>query len=106
MVSMGQLKEIGQRIARAFDPERIILFGSHARGDATEDSDVDLLVIARTAAPKPKRSVPLYSMLRHYPFSKDILVYTPDEVDAYRHLPASLIARALDEGIVPYEKQA
>ena len=106
MVSMGQLKEISRQIARAFDPERIILFGSHARGDATETSDVDLLVIARTSAPKPRRSVPLYSMLRHHSFSKDILVYTPDEVEEYRHLRASLIARALDEGIVLYEKQA
>jgi len=106
MVSMAQLKEISDRIARAFDPERIILFGSHARGDASEDSDVDLLVIAHTSAPKPKRSVPIYSMLRQYPFSKDILVYTPDEVEEYRHLRASLIARALDEGTVLYEKQA
>jgi predicted nucleotidyltransferase len=106
MVSMGQLKEIGRQIAREFDPERIVLFGSHARGDATEISDVDLLVVARTSAPKPKRSVPIYSLLRDYPFSKDILVYTPEEVEAYRHLKASLIHRALDEGIVLYEKQA
>jgi len=106
VVSMGQLKEIGQRIARAFDPERIVLFGSHARGDATETSDVDLLVVARTTNPKPKRSVPLYSLLRDYPFSKDILVYTPEEVEEYRHLRASLIHQALEEGIVLYEKQA
>jgi len=103
---MRQLTEISQRIARAFDPERIILFGSHARGNASERSDVDLLVIARTAAPKPRRSVPIYSLLRDYPFSKDILVYTPEEVEAYRHLKTSLIHRALDEGIVLYEKQA
>lgn len=106
MVSMAQLKEMSDRIARAFHPERIILFGSHARGDATEESDIDLLVIAHTTAPKPKRSVPIYSMLREYPFSKSILVYTPDEVEEYRHLRASLIARALDGGTVLYEKQA
>ncbi len=106
MVSMRQIEELGRRIAREFDPERVVLFGSHARGDATETSDVDLLVVARISSPKPKRSVPIYSMLRQYPFSKDILVYTPEEVDEYRHLRASLIRRALDEGVVLYEKQA
>ena len=106
MPSMQQIKEMGRRIGAACNPERILLFGSHARGDATDKSDIDLLVIAHNTAPKPKRSAPLYSLLRDYPFSKDILVYTPDEIEEYRHLRASLIHRALEEGIVLYEKQA
>lgn len=106
MVTSEQIEELGRRIERAIDPDRIVLFGSYARGDATENSDVDLLVVARSSLPKPKRSVPLYSLLRDYPFSKDILVYTPEEVEEYRHLRASLIRRALDEGTVLYEKQA
>ena len=106
MVTSKQLKELARHIRRALDPDRIVLFGSYARGDATENSDVDLLVVARSSLPKPKRSAPLYSLLRDYPFSKDIVVYTPEEVEDYRHLRASLIHRALAEGIVLYEKQA
>ncbi len=47
MVSMKEIQDVGQRIAFEFRPQRIILFGSHARGTAGEHSDVDLLVIMR-----------------------------------------------------------
>jgi len=105
VLTSEQIRELSRHIERAINPERIVLFGSYARGDATENSDVDLLVVARSSLPKPKRSVPLYSLLRAYPCSKDILVYTPEEVEEYRYLRASLIHRVLDEGIVLYEKQ-
>lgn len=106
VVTRQEIQELADQISQSCDPDLVILFGSHARGDATENSDVDLLVVAHSSLPKPKRSVPLYSLLRDYPFSKDILVYTPEEIDDYRHLRASLIHRALKEGVVLYEKQA
>jgi len=104
VVSREVLEELGRRIVSGFDPIRVVLFGSYARGDATEGSDVDLLVIADTSERKPKRSAPIYSALRDFPFSKDILVYTPEEIDAYRDLRGSLIHRALEEGVVLYER--
>jgi len=45
MVAMSGIQTVVDRIAQAFDPERVVLFGSHARGTATKDLDVDLLVI-------------------------------------------------------------
>jgi len=105
MIGMRQIGEMSRRIGRRFEPEMIVLFGSYARGDAREDSDVDLLVVARTLLPKPKRSAPMYSLLRDYAISKDILVYTPEELEEYRQLRSSLVHRALEEGVVLYEKQ-
>jgi predicted nucleotidyltransferase len=98
------LQEMADEIVGAARPEKVVLFGSHARGDASDDSDIDLLVIQETDLPRPKRSVPLYSILRLYPYSKDIVVYTPEEVDAYRDLPQSFVMTALREGRVLYEK--
>ena len=104
MISMETIREMAGKIVEAFQPERIILFGSYARGTAVEDSDVDLLVVSHDARPRPKRSVPIYGLLRDYYIGKDILVYTPEEIDEYRELKPSLIYRAFHEGIVLYEK--
>jgi predicted nucleotidyltransferase len=94
---------MAQKIVERFHPEKIILFGSYARGDASENSDVDLLVILRTPLPQPARSAPMYSLLRDYACGKDILVYAPEEVREYQALPMTLVHRALSEGIVLHE---
>lgn len=106
MIPLETIREMSRKIVDAFDPERVILFGSYARGQASEASDVDLLVVARDNRPRPKRSVPIYRLLRDYPFGKDILVYTPEEVDDYRGLPASLIGQALAEGIILHQRES
>ena len=105
MIPMETIREMAGRIAEAFNPEQIILFGSHARGCAGKHSDVDLLVVSQDRRPRPQRSVPIYTLLRDYYIGKDIVVYTPEEVEDYRHISCSLIGRALREGVVLYEKQ-
>ncbi len=101
----AQIRAMADRIVAETKPDRVILFGSHARGAAGPDSDIDLLVIQQTTQSRPKRSGPLYSLLRDFPYSKDIVVYTPEEIDAYRGLPQSFIMTALREGVVLYEKR-
>ena len=59
----------------------MILFGSYARGDADENSDVDFLVVAESDLPRFKRSRGLYKLIRPHPFGMDILVYTPAELE-------------------------
>ena len=76
-----------RRIVEALHPEKVILFGSHAYGKPTPDSDVDLLVILETSASEKERYLSVCRLLRPRPFPVDILVRTPQEV-----------ARALDEG--------
>jgi len=66
-------------ILKAYDPERIILFGSRARGEADEHSDYDLMVIKRTDRPILDRLCDMVPYLRQITRPADILVYTPEE---------------------------
>lgn len=100
------LRRLTSQIVSLADPEQVVLFGSHARGDSRPDSDVDLLVVQQTELPTTQRAMPLYVGLRGYGVSKDIVVYTPAEVDDRRGLPGSLVMTALREGRVLYERQS
>jgi len=97
---------VKKRIEEKLHPERLILFGSRARGDAREDSDVDLLVVMETDAKPAYRSLPVRKALQDIPVSKDIVVYTPEEFDAWRPASASLVSRAMNEGIELYRRPA
>tara|TARA_Y100000588_G_scaffold276340_1_gene292705 strand:- start:553 stop:870 length:318 start_codon:yes stop_codon:yes gene_type:complete len=97
-----KIKQVAQRIGQAINAEQIILFGSHARGEATEHSDVDLLVVAESDLPRFKRSRQLYGSLRPYPFGMDLVVYTPEEIERARQSPLSFVSTALREGKTVY----
>jgi predicted nucleotidyltransferase len=100
------LKEIVRRILRVAQPEKIILFGSFARNEATEASDLDLLIIQSTSSlPRYKRSTPVRLALRGLFPSKDILIYTQKEVQDWKTAETSFIASILREGTVLYERQ-
>lgn len=99
------LKDIVQRILEVTQPEKIILFGSYARGDATEESDIDLLVIQHSDLPRHKRATPIRLALRGLFPSKDIVVYTPEEVEEWKAASTSFIASVLREGRVLYERK-
>jgi len=71
MVDENQIKNVARNMAIAAIAERVILFGSYARGNATEQSDVCLMIIANSDLPRFKRSRELYKLLRHRPFAMD-----------------------------------
>ena len=97
-----------QVIVDEVDPEQVILFGSHARGDAGTDSDIDLIVVeAEPFGPGRDRraeAVRLWRALAGFRVPKDILVYSHDEVDYWRDSLNNVLARALREGRVLYER--
>ncbi len=99
------VKEIVKRILRVTQPEKIILFGSYARGEADENSDVDILIIQDSNLPRYKRSTPIRLALMGLFPSKDILVYTPKEVEEWKSASTSFIASVLREGKILYERQ-
>jgi predicted nucleotidyltransferase len=99
------LNEVVQRILTVTNPDKIILFGSYARGNANEDSDLDILIIQPSDLPRCDRSVPIrLALLGVFP-SKDIVVYTPEEVEEWKTASTSFIATVLREGKILYEKQ-
>jgi predicted nucleotidyltransferase len=107
-VSDDLLSQMAQVIVQEVKPERIILFGSHARREARPDSDVDLLVIEREGFGKQRsrrrEAALLWRALAHFPVPKDILVYSQKEAAAWKDSPGHFLTRALREGKVLYEQ--
>lgn len=92
------------RIVRDFHPVRILLFGSHARGEAGPESDVDLLVVLPEVADKRQAAVEIRRALREFPVCKDIIVTTLEEIARRGDLVGTVLRPALREGKVLYER--
>jgi predicted nucleotidyltransferase len=89
------------RILRRYEPERIILFGSRARGEADEHSDYDVIVIKRTQRPFLERLREMVPFLVEFGRPAEILVYTPEEFEQMSETGFGWIVRR--EGILLYE---
>ena len=102
---MGKKERIEQIVSslREYDPERIILFGSHARRDADEYSDLDLVVIKETEERFLDRLKRVYEIMQP-DFALDILVYTPGEFAYMLEEGNPFLERVLEEGVIIYEK--
>src|SRR5262245_10938263 len=93
------LARVVERLIAAYQPERIYLFGSKARGDYGPDSDFDLMVVVPDdASPVRKRSRLAYEVLRGTGTAADVLVWTRSAFESRLHLVASLPATVLREG--------
>lgn len=102
---MSPLDEVISRIVDTAHPEKIVLFGSRARGDYRSDSDVDLLIIQKSSEPRYRRSIKIRKAITGLLPSKDIVVYTPEEVVEWENVPNSFVSTALSEGKILYEKK-
>ncbi len=102
MVAMDKIEEFGRRIGRQFDAERVILFGSYARGAVTKDSDVDLLVIGPFEGRSVDRSVQIRMQLRPG-FPVDLVLRTAEKVRERLAMGDDFMRDILEEGKVLYE---
>jgi predicted nucleotidyltransferase len=100
------LEQVVKRITATIQPDRIVLFGSRARGDARSGSDYDLLVIRQSSEPRYRRAVPLYVALADLPVEVDVLVYTPQEVREWSGVREAFVTTALRQGTLLYERQS
>jgi predicted nucleotidyltransferase len=99
------LKEMTRRLVEQFQPEQVILFGSHAWGAPDQYSDVDLMVIvAHSDLSDYERSVLGHRCLSGLDAPKDIIVKTCAEFDFFREVRASLEHRIAEHGKVLYER--
>ena len=106
-VSPALQKEVIRRLVDEFHPEAIYLFGSHAWGRPSADSDLDLLVIISRSRQKPvQRAVRAQRSLRGVKAAVDVLVKTRREFDRYTSVKASLEAQIAREGKLLYGRKA
>lgn len=107
-VTASVLRQMVRAIVDEVDPDRIILFGSHARRDARPDSDLDLIVIEREAFGLERSRIAevtrLYQALSDFLIPKDILVFSREEVERWRNSINHVLARSLREGVVLYDR--
>lgn len=93
------LEDAVGKLVEEFSPEAIYLFGSHAWGVPTDDSDVDLFVIVSQTSENPiARAQRAHRSLSGVGFAKDVIVATRAEVDRFKHLRASLSHQILNQG--------
>jgi predicted nucleotidyltransferase len=105
-VTSGLIDSVVKRITQGLDVERIILFGSHATGRPSKDSDLDLLVIARIKEKGVSRYVRVSRLLEPRKVPMDIIVKTPAEIKKRLRVFDPFIKNVLETGKVLYEKKA
>ena len=103
MLSQATLQEAARVLGEAAKPAKVILFGSYARGEADDMSDVDFLVIEPEVAHPAEEVVRLYRALRPLRLPADVLVYSQADVERRRDWCSSAVYWALREGKVLYE---
>jgi len=98
MITPQQIATAVSTLVAAANPERVILFGSHARGEQHEDSDLDLLIIERQVADRAGEMVRLRRALRPLRIPVDLLVYSSEDVERWGGQPGTALYWALREG--------
>ncbi|HEV2772339.1 MAG TPA: nucleotidyltransferase domain-containing protein [Thermoleophilaceae bacterium] len=98
MLRQEEIDELVGQIVARIEPQKVILFGSYAKGTATIRSDVDLLVIKETELPIARRTDDLRPLLSRSLIPVDVHVYTPEEVEEYGKDPMAFINSVLKSG--------
>lgn len=98
----AEVQQIISRIGEAMRPIQVLLFGSYAQGTATEDSDLDLLVVMESRGPRYKQSAQIRDLFWPPKTPMDILVYTPEEVRRWNGVTNHVLTNAFKTGKVLY----
>jgi len=106
MISKETIDEAARRLAECFHPQRIILFGSHARGTADDKSDIDLLVVCALKKKRRTLALEMNRSLWGLGLARDIVVLTPKEFEDEKEVPGTIARYASQEGKVLYERNA
>jgi uncharacterized protein len=102
MISFSQIQAFSQQIVEKFKPEQIILFGSYAYGQPTEDSDVDLLVILPFEEMPVQKAIAIRQQVRS-PFPLDLMARTAEQVQQRLEMGDFFIRDIMEKGHVLYE---
>src|SRR5712692_7711865 len=101
-MTLDNLKRVTEQIAARFRPQKVILFGSHAYGIPTRDSDVDLLVVMESALRSVEQAVEIRKAV-DFPFPTDLLVRTPSQIAHRLQAGDQFLHEVISRGKVLYE---
>jgi predicted nucleotidyltransferase len=102
MVTAAEIQDIVNRLVEGYQPEKIILFGSYAYGNPTEDSDLDLLVVKEVSEPKWQRNIDAGLVVGRKPFSVHLEVLTPNEFQQLKGTNSFLAIDIFKKGLTVY----
>jgi predicted nucleotidyltransferase len=105
MIETGQIKDIVNRIATNYNPVRVILFGSYAKGNHTDDSDLDFILIKDTTVPRNKRALEVRRLFYGLAISMDFKIYTSSEFNRELANQYSFLSSAIKDSKVLYERK-
>ena len=105
LITEKKLIEIIDKISSNYNPEKIILFGSYAKGNPGEASDIDLFIIKDSILPRYKRGLEVRRLLYGSMIPIDLLVYTPKEIEGQKDKKYSFVHEVLNTGRVVYERK-
>ena len=105
MITERDVDRVVDRIVALYDPDRIYLFGSYAKGNATDASDLDLVVVKPTALPRPLRGRDVLSVLTGMAFGLDVVFATPDELAEELTQPYSLYSTIMPTARLLYARR-
>ena len=103
MIDEQTLQQVVQRIVAAAQPSRVILFGSYGRGDASEDSDLDIMVIEPRVPDRYEEMIRLQKVVGRLGTGVDLLVYSEAEYERRSQVPGTVLYWARKEGKPVYE---
>jgi len=102
MITVKEINMVVEKIISGFRPQKIILFGSYADGQPTNDSDLDLLIVKDSDLPRIERNRHVRRLLKNLYFPVDVFIKTPREYDRYKDVVGTVVYSADKYGKVIY----
>ena len=99
------IKKIVQRVVSRFSPEKVILFGSYAQGNAGPDSDLDLLIVMPVSGSRRQKAIEIGVALHDIAVAKDVIVVTPEEFEWRKDVIGTIEWPAAHHGKVLYARE-
>ncbi len=105
MTIKEKIDEISMKIVKNINPEKIILFGSYAKGNYSEDSDLDLIIVKQSDLPKHKRGIEIRRLFYGFLIPMDLKIYTPEEFENELKNKYSFLNSAIKDSKTIYERK-
>jgi len=99
-----EINKLIERIKMCMSPQKIIIFGSYAKGKTTLKSDLDIFIVKETVFPMDKRRDEITHLISNSLTPIDVHIYTPEEVEEYSKEPFSFVNSVLKTGEIVFDR--